>query len=191
MNAMVDFPLDAVPRSGVAQNRSAFRGERPTECGRMDDPIWVVAATEYQEEPQAAAECRAKGFQVFNPLVRILVPQSNRPAIRQTVPAFPGYLFVLTTPSGWHQLKRTKHIAGVLSVVGDRDTPAIMPQDAMSTLLARASIQGVLERHLDPELPAWCVSDRQPKARKAAWTGLHEMSASERVGELYKALGFE
>ena len=167
----------------------------------MADPIWVVACTEYQAEDLARGECRKAEFQTFFPLVRVLVPQSNRPPIRQTMPAFPGYLFVLTPRDCWHRLKSMDGMAGVLHCVGNREAPVVMPEPEMSDLLKRAGIRGTLdispdgnlfERKADPRLPEWVAPDEEPPPAppsKREWAHLATMDADERRALLHRILG--
>ena len=106
----------------------------------MADFVWVVACTEYQAEPLARAECLRAGFKTFFPLLRILVPQPNRSPIRQTVAAFPGYLFVLTPFARWHLLKRMDGMAGVLHRVGDPIREASTSALVMCRMACRATL---------------------------------------------------
>lgn len=195
---IIDKTAGAGQSSGPRIRGSA---ELPMDCGRMVDPVWVVACTEYQAEPLARAECLKAAFQTFFPLVRILVPQTNRPPIRQTVPAFPGYLFVLTPFARWHKLRSMRGMAGVLHTVGNCEEPVVLPMDLMNGLLARAGIQGTLdlssgdvlfERRYDRSLPAWVAPDKEappPPPSKREWARLAEMDPDERRELLHRVLG--
>lgn len=168
--------------------------ERATNCGACPDLCWFVVLPEWQQEPLARQSVIKLGAQVFAPLVRVMIPQRNRPAIRQLQPAFPGYLFTLCAPSQIAGLRYARGVAGLLYEVGHAATPATVPTPLMDALLARASIQGVLERRTDPTLPAWVVGDADPaqarvKRQWRALADLAEMPADDRLKLLHEIVG--
>jgi transcription antitermination factor NusG len=128
-------------------------------CGSLPAEGWLVVGLTSEwvgTEPRACREIRrtAHEFQVFLPRVRILVAQPHQPPARRTIPAFPGYLFVLPpAPRAWHRLRSMPGVASVLNVAGRPGTPYRMPPALMDRLMARASKLGVLEDASVPEAP--------------------------------------
>lgn len=114
---------------------------------RGGEAAWHIVAVDHPYEQAAAAGMRAlPDFQALVPLVRVLIPQSNRPAIRKLMVAFPGYVLALWAPGApWHKLREIDHVAGVLHQVGERERPAEVDPVFMFRLLAALSPQGVLE----------------------------------------------
>ena len=194
---MAPISLDAT-RVYPAESEQAAASSLSTICGACPELCWFVVLTEWQQEQLARHECARLGAQVFAPLVRILVPQRNRPAIRQLQPAFPGYLFVLVAPAAIARLRYARGVAGLLYEVGQAVTPAIVPTHLMDAMLARATIQGVLERKLDRDLPAWVVGEEPAPADptrakvKRQWRALADladMGADDRLRLLHDIVG--
>ena len=190
---MVAFPLDKRARGVVAASQ-APASSIATECGACPALAWFVVLPEWQQASLARQSIINLGAQVFAPQVRVMIPQRNRPAIRQLQPAFPGYLFTLCDPARIAGLRYARGVAGLLYDVGKVECPATVPTPLMEALLARASLQGVLERRTDPTLPAWVVGDADPaQARvKRQWRALHdlaEMPADDRLKLLHEIVG--
>ena len=196
---MATISLDPARASAVTakQDKGSFSAQRATNCGACPDLCWFVVLPEWQQEPLARQSVVKLGAQVFAPQVRVMIPQRNRPAIRQLQPAFPGYLFVLCEPGRIASLRYARGVAGLLYEVGQAAAPAIVPTGLMSTMIKRASIQGVLERTLatkDEPLPAWVVGPDDPaQARvKRQWRALHdlaEMASDDRLKLLHEIVG--
>lgn len=102
---------------------------------------WCVMATEYQADDHAARYLAAW----FD--VRLFTVQTYRPALGKRPagfthePAFPGYLILRLGPGDPRAPLRadSRHgVAGLLTAVGDKDSPAILPDAAMLVLLGLA-----------------------------------------------------
>lgn len=188
------MPLDTT-RAGLVTGPSALPapGDGSLECGRYRDARWYVALTEHRAEELARGECAKRGLQTFLPLIRDLVECADGRTRRVTVPAFPGYLFVLASPADWHGMKRCRGIAGVLHHVGDREAPAIMPTGVVEAWLARASLTGVIEDLSVPDAPRDELDPGQQVRVTAGpfsrFTGLVQRSGAERVVVLLSIFG--
>lgn len=174
-------------------------------CGRMEDPSaprWLVVAHTWGDRSLAITSLRdARRHdgskidpQVYSPNIRVLVPQSNRPAVRQIMPAWAGYLLCMVPADDWHHLTRCRGVAEVLARVGDRQSPAWLPDEAVGRFLAMTSPQGVIEEWSAPErLPVLPVGaevaiTRGPMAGHVARVML---SSEERVALLLQLMGRE
>jgi hypothetical protein len=98
-------------------------------------------ATEYQADADAARYLAAW----FD--VRLYTVQTYRPALGKRPagfayePAFPGYLILRLGPEDPVQHLRSDSrngVAGLLTAVGDKDSPAVLPDSAMLVLLSLA-----------------------------------------------------
>lgn len=135
------MPLDT--ESGPAI--SCPFSEKPPSNGRATraqaPAAWVVVATEYQSEGDAALFLESHGFEVRQFLIETRRPAlGKRPAYWAKEPAFPGYLIVWVQPGDpIHYLRADSRngIAGWLHAVGDPEQPAAMPNDGMAWLLTR------------------------------------------------------
>lgn len=104
---------------------------------------WIVVATEYQADTDAARHLAKHGFDARQFLVRSYHSAlGKRPAFLANEPAFPGYLIVRLHPTDpLHCLRAdSRHgLAGWLHAVGAPDTPAVLPDLAMAVLLEMAA----------------------------------------------------
>lgn len=143
-----------MPDGFLLQHRSAlskYRGERPevaVNVGRPSngmatraEPFWCVMATEYQADADAARYL-SRWFDVRQFVIQAYRPAfGKRPAGFVWEAAFPGYLILRLGPDDPRQHLRADSrngVAGLLTAVGDKDSPAILPDAAMLVLLGLA-----------------------------------------------------
>lgn len=143
MTASAQVVLDVAPRHRIWSGSSPVGRDASNGIATRDQPAaWVVVAAEYQADADAALYLRRHGFDCRQFLVQTWRPAlGRRPSGWGTEAAFPGYLIVRLFPEDeLHHLRADSRngIAGWLHAVGAPDTPAVLPDLAMWTLLSLA-----------------------------------------------------
>lgn len=178
----------------IAEKGFGSGAVRHHDCGSIG--AWHVASTDYQAEQAVAREIRAlpgAHFQALVPMVRVRVPQGDRPAIRRAVVAFPGYALVWWGRAApWESVLRLRQVTGLLHAVGAADRPAEVDPAFMRALLGALSPQGVLEDErsapmADPRL----VPGAAVRVRLAGQSldGVLDWATERRVSVLLGAMG--
>lgn len=112
-------------------------------AARARSAAWIVVATEYRAEADAARYLDHHGFDARQFLVQTRRPAlGKRPASWATEHAFPGYLIVRlhpTDPLHWLRPDSRNGVAGWLHAVGAADAPATLPDATMLALLDMAA----------------------------------------------------
>lgn len=139
MGAAMDFCLDRSAGDGAPSGLRPM-GLSPIGCVSMPQAQpthWHIVSCSGQTEAFWARGIRKiEGCQALVPLVRVAIPQPNRPALRRTMPAFPGYILALWHDGApWQRICRLADDVDVLRCVGDRDRPAVVDPGFMARLL--------------------------------------------------------
>ena len=185
--------LDAAAADDATMGLQCSTGETLVQqCGAC--AAWYVVSTEWQSERLAATAARDLGFQTFLPLIRRRIPATRLRAERtETVPAFPGYLFALWSEGDcWQRLRQDRHVASILTEIGNPLVPAQVPAGAMMVLLSRGGITGVINDLTVPELlPPLGVGEeaRITRGTLEGQRGIVEWSSDERVALLFEIMG--
>lgn len=130
--------------------------------------------------------------QTFAPTIRVLIPQRNRPAIRAIMPCWPGYLLCLIPVNDWHHLRRARGVLAVIGQIGDRLSPAWLPDASVNRMLAMASASGIIEEWSVPErLPPLTVGAavRITHGAMDGHTARVTLSSEDRVAVLLDMMG--
>jgi transcriptional antiterminator RfaH len=112
---------------------------------------WYLVRTKPSRESTAQLNLRRQGFEVYLPLMTQSVRRHGRWQER-VVPVFPAYLF-LRLKEGEQSLGPVRSSVGVLGIVRFGASYALVPEQVIAGLRARANPQTGLHRLADSTLP--------------------------------------
>lgn len=129
-------------RRNPAHGRTAHIVVAVTTGYGMTDKAWYLVQTKPAQERLAAGHLERQGFCTFLPLMTRQVRRGGR-WHQRIEPLFPRYLFVQLAAAGedWAPIRST---VGVTCLVRFGSTPAVVPEDVVTALRARADADGVV-----------------------------------------------
>ena len=170
--------LDTRAGSGLAKPDNVT-GNRldtfpPTGCGIR----WHCAWTHQQRERIAANAIQAQGFEAYLPLYLQLRQWSRH----EIVPLFPRYLMVRFDPDrdDWGRIRAARGVAGIIRHAADKPTP--LPDLAITELLARTSVRGIVDDPAETPLTL-------PNGHAPVWQSMNDLDPNARCRMLIRLFG--
>ena len=188
----MDFRIDRRAADGAPCGLRST-GLSPIGCVSLPDALpsyWHIVTCSGQTETFWAKGIRQiDGFQALVPMVRVLVPQPNRPALRRAIPAFPGYILALWQEGApWQRICALADDVDVLRCVGERDRPAVVDPGFMFRLLLALGPDGVLgDERSAPEAEAPFAPGHHVRV-DGRFDGICDWATPRRVSVLLGAL---
>ena len=112
---------------------------------------WIAVYTTACHEKRVAQHFATRDIESFLPLYRSLRRWNNGCKVEVEQPLFPCYIFVRI---GKGDRVRVLDVPGVLSLVGTKNTPAVLPEEEIESLRS-----GLQQRKLEPH-PYLVVGER-------------------------------